>query len=109
MTENSNDAGIDGAPSLEALRSELSALALRRQARERDRGVLGPGACNVAGGDFTIEGEILRQTVAAEQARVVELEAAIAALEAELPNSPQKLDRIRETWERRKQLEQAAS
>ena len=97
---------MSDALTLADLRAELGTLEQRRQARERGRGMLGPGACNAAGGDFTIEGEILRQTVATEQARIAELEAAIAALEAELPNSPQKLDRMREEWERRQQLEQ---
>lgn len=95
-------------PTLADLRAELSTLEQRRRGRERDRGVLGVGGCNAGDDDFTIEGEVRRQTVAAEQVRMAELEAAIAALEAELPNSPQKLAKMREEWERRQQVEQVA-
>lgn len=92
-------------PSLAELRAELGSLLQRRWDRERDRGILGPGARYVDDDDFTIEGEVLRQAVAAEQTRMAELEAAIAAVEAELPNSPQQLDKLREAWERRKSLQ----
>ena len=87
--------GVGTADTLADLRAELGTLEQRRLARERGRGMLGPGACNVDDDDFTIEGELLRQAVAAEQARIAELKAAIAAMQAALPLSG---ERQREIW-----------
>lgn len=78
-------------PTLAQLRAELAGIRDRQDERARDTMGLGWGACN-AGYDVDLMAEVRREEFAAEHARMAELEAAIAALEAELPNSPERLD-----------------
>lgn len=76
-------------PSLAELRAELAGIRNRQDQRARDAKGLGLGACNL-GHDLDIMAEVRREELAAELARIAELEAAIAVMEAELPNSPER-------------------
>ncbi|MGD9509157.1 MAG: hypothetical protein AB7I59_05445 [Geminicoccaceae bacterium] len=90
------------AASLDELKRELAELQRRREARQHEARRLGVGAANI-GADFDILSEMQRGERAAEEARVPELEAAIAAIEADQPGSP---ERTADVW---RQLEARAA
>lgn len=81
-------------PTLDELRAELHELRCRQHDRDQAGRMLGVGAKNLSY-EVDLAAEIQRDVRAAELARIAELEAAIAQLEADRPGSQ---ERLKDVW-----------